>query len=89
MNNKWSAAQELDRNCFGDSNTSLTDSFMASPATEADKAVLYAGERAFSVHLIKVNRWTSISNPSLADKFKAVLYVGVRAFSSSLITVNR
>jgi len=47
------SAQELDRNCFGDSNTSLTDSFMASPATEADKAVLYAGERAFSVHLIK------------------------------------
>ena len=36
-------------------NTSLTDRFMASPATEADKAVLYAGERAFSVHLIKVN----------------------------------
>ena len=46
--------QEVARDCFGSSNTSLTDSFMAAPATDADKAVLYAGERAFSVHLIKV-----------------------------------
>jgi len=49
------AAQMLDRNCFGDQegNGTLSDTFLASPVNEEAQAVVYAGERAFSVDLVK------------------------------------
>jgi len=49
-----SRAQMLDRNCFGsEENGTLSDTFLASPVNEESQAVVYAGERAFSVNLIK------------------------------------
>merc|ERR1712215_391615 len=46
-------AQMLDRNCFGSENGTLSDTFLASPVNEEAQAVVYAGERAFSVNLVK------------------------------------
>ena len=45
----------LDRNCFGEEGEAgtLTDTFLASPVDEEAQAVVYSGERAFSVNLIK------------------------------------
>jgi len=47
-------AQMLDRNCFGsEENGTLSDTFLASPVNEEAQAVVYGGERAFSVNLTK------------------------------------
>lgn len=47
-------AQMLDRNCFGsEENGTLSDTFLASPVNEEAQAIVYGGERAFSVNLIK------------------------------------
>jgi len=46
-------AQMLDRNCFGSENGTLSDTFLASPVDEDAQAVVYGGERAFSVNLVK------------------------------------
>merc|ERR1711892_584339 len=46
-------AQMLDRNCFGSENGTLSDTFLASPVDEEAQAVVYGGERAFSVNLVK------------------------------------
>jgi len=46
-------AQMLDRNCFGSENGTLSDTFLASPVNEEAQAVVYGGERAFSVNLVK------------------------------------
>ena len=43
----------LDRNCFEDEEGQLSDTFLASPVDEDAKAVVYSGERSFSVNLIK------------------------------------
>jgi serpin B len=43
--------QVMDRNCF--ENDTLSDVFLASPVDEQAQAVVYKGERAFSVNLIK------------------------------------
>jgi len=48
-----SKAQMLDRNCFGSENGTLSDTFLASPVNEEAQAVVYGGERAFSVNLVK------------------------------------
>jgi len=47
--------QMLDRNCFGDEgqNGILSDTFLASPVNNQSKAIVYEGERDFSVNLIK------------------------------------
>jgi len=47
------SAQMLDRNCFGSENGTLSDTFLASPVDEEAQAVVYSGERAFSVNLVK------------------------------------
>ena len=47
------SAQMLDRNCFGSENGTLSDTFLASPLDEEAQAVVYSGERAFSVNLVK------------------------------------
>jgi len=46
--------QMLDRNCFGDEgqNGILSDTFLASPVNNQSKAIVYEGERDFSVNLI-------------------------------------
>jgi len=53
----WAAAhcQMLDRNCFGDEGQQgiLSDTFLASPVDNQSKALVYQGERDFSVNLIK------------------------------------
>jgi len=53
----WEAAhcQMLDRNCFGDEGQQgiLSDTFLASPVNNKSKALVYEGERDFSVNLIK------------------------------------
>jgi len=53
----WEAAhcQMLDRNCFGDEGQQgiLSDTFLASPVDNQSKALVYQGERDFSVNLIK------------------------------------
>jgi len=53
----WQAAecQMLDRNCFGDEGQQgiLSDTFLASPVNNQSKALVYQGERDFSVNLIK------------------------------------
>merc|ERR1711892_134489 len=46
-------ARMLDRNCFGSENGTLSDTFLASPVDEEAQAVVYGGERAFSVNLVK------------------------------------
>jgi len=49
------SCQMLDRNCFeedGEKGT-LSDTFLASPVNEEAQAVVYSGERAFSVNLVK------------------------------------
>lgn len=46
-------SQMLDRNCFGSENGTLSDTFLASPVNEEAQAVVYGGERAFSVNLVK------------------------------------
>lgn len=48
-------AQMLDRNCFGDEGQEgiLSDTFLASPVNNQSKALVYEGERDFSVNLIK------------------------------------
>jgi len=46
-------AQMLDMNCFGSDTDPLSDTFLASPVTDENKDVVYGGERAFSVDLIK------------------------------------
>jgi len=48
-------AQMLDRNCFGDEGQQgiLSDTFLASPVNNQSKALVYQGERDFSVNLIK------------------------------------
>jgi serpin B len=48
-------AQMLDRNCFGDEGPQgiLSDTFLASPVNNQSKALVYQGERDFSVNLIK------------------------------------
>ena len=50
-----SQCQMLDRNCFGDEGEQgqLSDTFLASPVDKEAQNVMYAGERAFSVDLIK------------------------------------
>ena len=47
--------QMLDRNCFGDEGQQgiLSDTFLASPVNNQSKALVYEGERDFSVNLIK------------------------------------
>ena len=47
--------QMLDRNCFGDEGQQgiLSDTFLASPVNNQSKALVYQGERDFSVNLIK------------------------------------
>ena len=47
--------QMLDRNCFGDEGEQgqLSDTFLASPVDKEAQNVMYVGERAFSVNLIK------------------------------------
>lgn len=45
--------QMLDGNCFLNQNDSLSESFLAGPVDKTAQAVVYSGERAFSVHLIK------------------------------------
>ena len=49
----WVSGQVLDRNCFGSENSTLSDTFLASPVNEDVQAAVYAGERAFAVNLIK------------------------------------
>ena len=53
----WEVAQSqmLDRNCFGDEGQQgiLSDTFLASPVNNQSKALVYQGERDFSVNLIK------------------------------------
>jgi len=53
----WPGAkcQMLDRNCFGDEGQQgiLSDTFLASPVNNQSKALVYEGERDFSVNLIK------------------------------------
>merc|ERR1712020_658837 len=53
----WEVArsQMLDRNCFGDEGQQgiLSDTFLASPVNNQSKALVYEGERDFSVNLIK------------------------------------
>jgi len=49
----WSRAQVLDRNCFSDENGTLSDTFLDRTGDEEAKAIVYSGERAFSVNLIK------------------------------------
>jgi len=53
----WPAShcQMLDRNCFGDEGQQgiLSDTFLASPVNNQSKALVYQGERDFSVNLIK------------------------------------
>merc|ERR1711881_347980 len=48
-------SQMLDRNCFGDEGQQgiLSDTFLASPVNNQSKALVYEGERDFSVNLIK------------------------------------
>lgn len=46
-------AQVLDRNCFSDENGTLSDTFLDRTGDEEAKAIVYGGERAFSVNLIK------------------------------------
>lgn len=48
-----SAGQALDRNCFSDENGTLSDTFLDRTGDEEAKAIVYGGERAFSVNLIK------------------------------------
>jgi len=50
-----SQAQMLDRNCFGDEGEqgTLSDTFLASPVDQKAQNIVYSGERAFSVNLIK------------------------------------
>ena len=45
----------LDRNCFGEDGEkgTLSDTFLASPVNEEAQAIVYSGERAFSVNLVK------------------------------------
>jgi len=45
----------LDRNCFGEDGEkgTLSDTFLASPVDEEAQAIVYSGERAFSVNLVK------------------------------------
>jgi len=51
---RGSWGQMLDRNCFGsEENGTLSDTFLASPVNEEAQAVVYGGERAFSVDLVK------------------------------------
>lgn len=45
--------QILDRNCFSDENGTLSDTFLDRTGDEDAKAIVYGGERAFSVNLIK------------------------------------
>lgn len=45
--------QILDRNCFSDDNGTLSDTFLDRTGDEESKAIVYGGERAFSVNLIK------------------------------------
>jgi len=47
--------QMLDRNCFGEEGErgTLSDTFLASPVDEEAQNIVYSGERAFSVNLIK------------------------------------
>jgi len=46
-------AQVLDRNCFSDENGTLSDTFLDRTGDEEAKAVVYGGERAFAVNLVK------------------------------------
>jgi len=46
-------AQVLDRNCFSDENGTLSDTFLDRTGDEEAKAIVYGGERAFAVNLIK------------------------------------
>jgi len=48
-------SQMLDRNCFGEEGEkgTLSDTFLASPVNEEAQAIVYSGERAFSVNLVK------------------------------------
>jgi len=48
-------AQMLDRNCFGEEGEqgTLSDTFLASPVDQEAQNIVYSGERAFSVNLIK------------------------------------
>merc|ERR1719295_1221495 len=59
-------AQMLDRNCFGSENGTLSDTFLASPVNEEAQAVVYAGERAFSVNLVKA-LFEKYENESIAE----------------------
>jgi len=45
--------QVLDRNCFSDENGTLSDTFLDRTGDEEAKAIVYGGERAFAVNLIK------------------------------------
>lgn len=45
--------QVLDGNCFLNQNDSLSESFLAGPVDQTAQDVVYTGERAFSVNLIK------------------------------------
>jgi serpin B len=45
--------QGVDRNCFGNKDDILSDEFLANPVDEKAQAVVYRGERDFSVNLIK------------------------------------
>jgi len=45
--------QVLDRNCFSDENGTLSDTFLDRTGDDEAKAIVYGGERAFSVNLIK------------------------------------
>jgi len=49
------SCQMLDRNCFGEDGEkgTLSDTFLASPVDEEAQAIVYSGERAFSVNLVK------------------------------------
>jgi len=47
------AVDTLDRNCFSDDQLELSDDFLASPMNSTSQQVVHAGERAFSVNLIK------------------------------------
>ena len=62
------AAQMLDRNCFGEEGEqgTLSDTFLASPVNEEAQAVVYAGERAFSVNLVKA-LFEKYENESIAE----------------------
>ena len=62
------AAQMLDRNCFGEEGEqgTLSDTFLASPVNEEAQAVVYSGERAFSVNLVKA-LFEKYENESIAE----------------------